>query len=156
MSVERKRPRRLSTTPARESMRATTLPDREPRDSMEAALYSASGIPQPAVPPGAPLVKHVGSVNVIRLGGRTLASQENGDRWWEIDPGGGDRHPRRLTARTATLIADDPMDPRCQTRPEPGATAGSRAVANPSARDPSRTRMSRRMAFRWRSPSNGP
>jgi carotenoid cleavage dioxygenase len=49
-------------------------------------LYSASGIPQATLPPGAPLVKHVGSVNVIRLGGRTLALQESGDQWWEIDP----------------------------------------------------------------------
>jgi carotenoid cleavage dioxygenase len=49
-------------------------------------LYSASNVPQPALPPGAPLVKHVGSVNVIRLGDRTLALQETGDRWWEIDP----------------------------------------------------------------------
>jgi carotenoid cleavage dioxygenase len=49
-------------------------------------LYSASGIPQPELPPGAPKVKHVGSVNVIRLGDRTLALQETGDRWWELDP----------------------------------------------------------------------
>jgi carotenoid cleavage dioxygenase-like enzyme len=50
-------------------------------------LFSASGIPQPAVPPGAPDVKHVGSVNIIRLGDRTLALQETADRWWELDPG---------------------------------------------------------------------
>lgn len=49
-------------------------------------LYSNSGLPQMLLPPGAPLVKHVGSVNVIRLGGRTLALQESDDQWWEIDP----------------------------------------------------------------------
>jgi carotenoid cleavage dioxygenase len=48
-------------------------------------LFGASGIPQPELPPDAPLVKHVGSVNVIRIDGRTLALQESTDRWWEID-----------------------------------------------------------------------
>jgi carotenoid cleavage dioxygenase len=49
-------------------------------------LYSGSGVQQPALPSGAPPVKHVGSVNVIRLGDRMLALQETGDCWWELNP----------------------------------------------------------------------
>jgi carotenoid cleavage dioxygenase len=50
-------------------------------------LYSASGMPQRQLPPGAPRVKDVGSVNVIPLGNRILALQESGDHWWQLDPG---------------------------------------------------------------------
>jgi carotenoid cleavage dioxygenase-like enzyme len=49
-------------------------------------IYGGAGVPQLALPPGAPAVKHVGSVNVIKLGNSLFALQESGECWWEIDP----------------------------------------------------------------------
>ena len=54
------------------------------------ALYngvmSASGIAQGVLPKGAPLIKVPSNINVIALGGKVLALNENSSRYWEISP----------------------------------------------------------------------
>ena len=49
-------------------------------------LYGSSGVAQLELPVGAPVIKHVGSVNVIAYADKVLALQESGDKWWDVDP----------------------------------------------------------------------
>ncbi|QNE50949.1 MULTISPECIES: carotenoid oxygenase family protein [Enterobacteriaceae] len=54
------------------------------------ALYNGvtghSGKPQLPLPEGAPKIKAVAGINVIRLGDRVLALHEVGEHYWELDP----------------------------------------------------------------------
>ncbi len=49
-------------------------------------IYGQSGKPQLPLPAGAPQIKVVAGVNVIRLGKRLLALHEAGPHYWELDP----------------------------------------------------------------------
>ncbi|MCJ2877387.1 carotenoid oxygenase family protein [Rhizobium pusense] len=60
--------------------------ERELGRTLYNGVMSRSGIVQGPLPPGAPLIKVPSNINVIALGGKVLALNENSGRYWEISP----------------------------------------------------------------------
>ncbi len=60
--------------------------EREAGKALYNGIYGHGGKPQAPLPAGAPKIKVVAGVNVIRLGKRLLALHEVGHYYWELDP----------------------------------------------------------------------
>jgi len=60
--------------------------ERELGKAIYNGIMSASGVAQGRLPKGAPAMKVPSNINVIALGGKVLALNENSARYWEISP----------------------------------------------------------------------
>ncbi|WP_321859173.1 carotenoid oxygenase family protein [Paraburkholderia tropica] len=60
--------------------------EREVGKALYNGIVGRSGTPQPSLPAGAPRIKTVANINVIRLGEKLLAMHEVEHHYWELDP----------------------------------------------------------------------
>lgn len=60
--------------------------EREAGRALYNGIYGRAGAPQRPLPPGAPAIKSVAGINVIKLAGRILTMHEVDPYFWELDP----------------------------------------------------------------------